>query len=505
MFDKFNAHLLNQQSNFMKNLKFLFVMFALGVFMASCVDIEEPKGIEEVRGAKVEFLKAQAALQLAEAKLTEAKAATELANAKLQEAYAKEIEIQNSANETQNAFEKARLDLELQKLQVNNQLMIINVQRQTAEARIAYEQALAELKIAQTVGVPQMYMDKLDEVKNELSNIMSEINWVEGNIVSVNLSLNLWVARDSVNYDYNLRRSIAAKTKELQMAKDYLTLVTDLKNANQADRDNQKTAATAKIKELNIEKSATDTKIATLNAEVTNLINQNNNISFQLNDKVDYSTTVAVPSAIKDIVKSSSYGGLMKSDLSAIVYVSSLNDVLNMLTNLKTYATDQKNANPTVAEWDTFIASITTEYDRLNGIRTNLQAEQTDLLITLAQKNAELATQNNYLNIVNNYISEYTMVVDALNNSMFSFDSQIEYAQNEVNNLQADLDGLNVNLKAWEKGYTADPWGNFENVKAEYQRQLAQMESNLNRLKDRFDALTKQKDELVKLINDYNK
>ena len=73
----------------MKNLKFLFAMFALVVFMASCVDIEDPKGIEEVRGAKVEFLKAQSALQLAEAKLTEAKAATELANAKLQEAYAK--------------------------------------------------------------------------------------------------------------------------------------------------------------------------------------------------------------------------------------------------------------------------------------------------------------------------------------------------------------------------------------------------------------------------------
>lgn len=479
-------------------------MFALGIFMASCVDIEEPKGIEEVRGAKVEFLKAQAALQLAEAKLTEAKAATEQANAKLQEAYAKGLEIQNSANEARNAFDKARLELELQQMQVNNQLMIINVQRQTAEARIAYEQALAELKIAQTVGIPQMYMEKLYEVKEELADIMSEISAVEGEIVMENLHLNLWVAKDSVNYDYALRKSIAAKTKELQVAKDYLALMTEVKNANQAERAAHKASITTKIKDLTLERNAVDTKIANLNAEITNLNNQSSGIGFQLNSKQDYSATVAVPDAIKDVVKGDYYN-YMKTDLVSVVSVGRLGNLLIFLSDLKTYANNKKAANPTVAEWDTFIASITAEYDRLNAVGTTLQNEQHDLLITIAQKNAELTTQEEYRDTIDGYIGFYTSALSNIDMIDYNFEGRVEDAQRNVNMHQSDLDGLNIDLKAWESGYSKDMGGNFENVKAEYQRQLASMESYLNRLHDRFNAVTKQKDELVKLINDYNK
>ena len=490
----------------MKNLKFLFAMFALVVFMASCVEIDEPKGIEEVRGAKVEFLKAQAALQLAEAKLTEAKAATEQANAKLEEAYAKEIEIQNSANEAQNAFEKARLELELKKLQAQNQVEILNVQRQVAEAQQVYQEALAALAYAKAVDIPQMYMNNLENIKSQLFGVLSQISNVENNIIDRNLKLNLWIAKDSLTLDYNIRKKIADKTKALQLAKDVLATANQLKTANQSELDQQKTNITAKRQALVTERSTAEARINSLKVELVDLNKQNDNYSYQLNTKLDYTFTISVPQKIRKAVYAQFKASILfTADTTKASFTSNLSTVLNWTDQLKIYAENQKTANPTVTEWDTFLAAATSLYNGFVATQKQLIGAQNDLLITINHKSAEQTSLGNSLNTLNNYIQQYDVLLASISNNLNGLDGAIRNAQNNVNAEEEGLAGANADLAAWLKGFINDGSGSYSSVKDQYQREIVAFQNELKNLKDRFDALTKQKDALVKLINNYNK
>lgn len=488
----------------MKKLKCYLVLLALVAFMASCVDIQEPQGIQDVRSAKVDFLKAQTSLQLAEAKLTEAKAATELANAKLQEAYAKAQLLQNSADSSHNAQDKARFELELKVLQAQNQVNLLNIQSQVAAAQRVYQQALADLAMVKTVGIPQMYMNRLDQIKNELLNTLNQISNVENLIIDRNLRLNLWVSRDSLNYDYTLRTRITNKTKELLLAQNVLTTVTQLKTANQTELDRQKADVTAKRQALVTEGSSIETRINNLNVELADLNKQNANYSYQLNSKRDYTFTLAIPQKIRLAVYNQYAGSLLfKSDTTTVSHTNYLGTVLNWSQNIKNYATTQKAANPTVPEWDTFLIAATAVYDGFLAAQKQLMGAQNDLLITINHKNAELNSLSSNLSMINSYISSYDNILNSINNNLNGLDIQILNAQNSVTAIQADLAGANADLAAWLKGYTNNGWGDYYSVKDQYLRDITSYQNQLKDLKDRFDALTKQKDEMVKLINDY--
>ena len=64
----------------------LATMLSVGTLLVSgCIESIEPEGIADLRGAKVELLNAQAALQMAQAAKAEADAALVLAEAKIKE------------------------------------------------------------------------------------------------------------------------------------------------------------------------------------------------------------------------------------------------------------------------------------------------------------------------------------------------------------------------------------------------------------------------------------
>ena len=100
-----------------------------------CIDTDEPEGIAELRGAKSEFIKAQAAVELVEAELRKAQVA--------------EQELVNAGLALQN--KSAEIDLQLHELDTQlKQLLIEKEEAATAQAKAEAEAAIAKAEADKT-------------------------------------------------------------------------------------------------------------------------------------------------------------------------------------------------------------------------------------------------------------------------------------------------------------------------------------------------------------------
>jgi len=100
-----------------------------------CIDTDEPEGIAELRGAKSEFIKAQAAVELVEAELRKAQVA--------------EQELVNAGLALQN--KSAEIDLQLHELDIQlKQLLIEKEEAATAQAQAEAEAAIAKAEADKT-------------------------------------------------------------------------------------------------------------------------------------------------------------------------------------------------------------------------------------------------------------------------------------------------------------------------------------------------------------------
>ena len=100
-----------------------------------CIDTDEPEGIAELRGAKSEFIKAQAAVELVEAELRKAQVA--------------EQELVNAGLALQN--KSAEIDLQLHELNIQlKQLLIEKEEAATAQAKAEAEAAIAKAEADKT-------------------------------------------------------------------------------------------------------------------------------------------------------------------------------------------------------------------------------------------------------------------------------------------------------------------------------------------------------------------
>jgi len=137
-------------------------LFAGTGTFTSCIDNDEPAGIEELRGAKAELLRAKVAVEQAEAALTLAKAETEKAlaakgqaEAKIKEAEARIKEAQAEAQEATTAAEKAIAEARVDSIQkamaiaaLEHEESILSLKGTLAEAQRTYELTLVKIAVA---------------------------------------------------------------------------------------------------------------------------------------------------------------------------------------------------------------------------------------------------------------------------------------------------------------------------------------------------------------------
>ena len=252
---------------------FLIGAAALGMFFmtTSCMDNTEPAGIEEMRMAKSELLRAEALYK-------QALAATEQANAAIKQAEAEYDELVNQLKEIQ--VQEAQLDLEVRQAQQEYELALLefdyqmqvasdsaeimrlqaeiagyewiilnkqlgmdtlsykreqalekhkekmfDLQKKTAEAQETYENALAKIEAA-SYGLTEDEKGALAIMIQNMKNARDALNTAENIVVdkqSALLAAQYALGRDTVYYQTYYQILVDAQYREVVKAQEVLT------------------------------------------------------------------------------------------------------------------------------------------------------------------------------------------------------------------------------------------------------------------------------------------
>lgn len=143
------------------------LMGGVSTSLTSCIDNDEPAGINDLRGAKAELLRAKAQVELAEAAIRNANAAIQQAKADyLQEKVAQE-KLTTDYLTAKNEDQKIALQ---QEAALREQAYLANLyaaQTAAKEAELEYQTALAKIEIALSTVKDDAYAEALYELLNE--------------------------------------------------------------------------------------------------------------------------------------------------------------------------------------------------------------------------------------------------------------------------------------------------------------------------------------------------
>lgn len=303
--------------------------------LSSCLKTEEPEGIENIRNAKAELIKAQAQYKIAEIALVEADVQmknttaegmdldNQLAELDYQaaqlELQMREAEIEHQKKlweldealaQKENEVEIARLQNELFQLEVdkiqmeldklkaeqekelaikNHEAALIAAQQKVDEAEAEYELALRKIAAA-SQGLTQEEADKLEAYKTTLDDLREKINQAELDLIDAQKNF----IDAKYNYDidalrYKYQNEITLKEREVKNAEDLLAEAKALDlNGNaqgwldqKAEIETEKEALEAEVDKLNLaiaekelEKEAPETEKRKLDDQYNELQNQ---------------------------------------------------------------------------------------------------------------------------------------------------------------------------------------------------------------------------------------
>lgn len=129
------------------------VAMATATMFSSCIETDEPAGIEKLRTAKAEFIAAETAYKTAEIARVNAEAALEELNVKLKEVdlAQKQYEAAIAEAESQTAIEAAKMALEDAKKE--HELHMLKANEEVAKAQQSYDLALKEIEIANATAL----------------------------------------------------------------------------------------------------------------------------------------------------------------------------------------------------------------------------------------------------------------------------------------------------------------------------------------------------------------
>lgn len=234
----------------------LFLVVGIGALctLSSCLQNEEPAGVENLRNAKSELIKAEAQYKAAEIALVQAEAALketiragyELDNklkeldVQLKEAQVAyelaRIELQKAQDAAANEVELAKLQNDLlaqeirkQKLENQKELVVeehkealLKAQKAVAEAEKAYQDVLDEINSV-TTELTQAEKDQLSYYTQQVEAIRTKLNTAQTDLVGAQHELiKAKYEYDPVQREVELTRKVAAANETLENVKTLL-------------------------------------------------------------------------------------------------------------------------------------------------------------------------------------------------------------------------------------------------------------------------------------------
>ena len=241
-------------------------LFAGTGTFTSCIDNEAPEGIEELRGATAELIRAKAAVEQAKVQSEAANAAYIQAQAKIAEAQAAheqakadkvkaETEMALAQNEIEIALLQQQLAAAEQEMELAAKQMEVemkNIEASLLQAEAAYleaESALALLKATMT----QAEADKVAALKGALATAKANLATAEDNLFNANQSLYLAMLDkegDNSEAIFKLNLSLAEKALVAAQAEEAEAKALAEKDVEATEWEKEAEELRAKAKEL---------------------------------------------------------------------------------------------------------------------------------------------------------------------------------------------------------------------------------------------------------------
>ena len=254
------------------NKKFLSVvlfgalMVGSSVTFTGCIDNDEPAGIADLRGAKSELIRANAAYKLAEVEI-------------------RKIDIERQ----QVLLEREKIDMEVQKLDLeikkassaydiayweqqkaflleDYKAKIFDAQKRAAENEADYLKALADLKVVQATVTDEKYADKLGKLIADLESERSNIKDLNNELFDLTQDLLAFSSNKYEAVKATAESDLKNKESKLENMQTILTEVEALK------KDFGTEAINAQILELDKKIAKIDEQVASLKSDLIKVI-----------------------------------------------------------------------------------------------------------------------------------------------------------------------------------------------------------------------------------------
>ena len=227
-------------------------LFAGTGTFTSCIDTDEPAGIEELRGAKAELIRAkvaveqaQASLLLAQAEVEKAKATKQLADAEISKALAAINQAKADSINVATEIERAGLEkiiaenkIHLDSMQVIGQIAMSKLNAALAQSQRSYEVMLAQIEIAKATASEKDYVT-ISELKSAVRRAQRRVDGATEGVADAQKDVDYWTAFDEAYkdlYKTRLEADVTEAEAGLADAKDALAMWENwLENAESAD------------------------------------------------------------------------------------------------------------------------------------------------------------------------------------------------------------------------------------------------------------------------------
>jgi len=347
------------------NKKFLSVVL-FGALMAGssvtftgCIDNDEPAGIENLRGAKAELLKAKAAVETAKVAYVNAQTAQANAEARRLEAVAlqaelkaKEMELDNALTEAQNAEKIAAAEAKVAEIQAKLEQNKLNWEKEKLEcetnlayAQKAYEDAMKALELSkeflsdQELAVLNTVQGKLTAAKNAIygCDVVNgeNTNHILGSKEQLDLAYGRYEEAATNIDNYITKPSLEANLTNAQASLDFYKAELDLKlEALNTLKSGEAYQAWLKLKEeYTAKRDSLETEIAAKQSKANKIIAEQTPAIDALEDaiadaqaieasvaapKSDKDSTFAVSKAIVTDLDASDFGGFVTYDVGTV-------------------------------------------------------------------------------------------------------------------------------------------------------------------------------------------
>ena len=256
-------------------------LFAGTGTFTSCIDNDEPAGIEELRGAKAELLRAkvaveqaEASLRLAQAEVQKALAAKNMADAEISKALAAINQAKADSINVKTEQERAALELKIERnkmkldsLKVLHQIEMNKINASLAQSQRSYEIMMAQIEIAKAVGSSKDYVT-ISELQRKARRAQGWVEYAQGEVNTAQAEYNWWVAYDDTHSELHAKRLeayVAAEEDSLALAQATLAKWEGyLENAESADW-------VAEVKELDDSLAAIKKDTVGINLEIAKI------------------------------------------------------------------------------------------------------------------------------------------------------------------------------------------------------------------------------------------